>query len=284
MIFSNILLSIICVQLASPVHGDKPTLEIETTNIGLGEALEVAFRFKEDSTIKPSISDFVGIYGREVEGGSDYEAYLYTCGADKSTYKQCEYLDPPQSGALTFSAEDLGVGYHADEYWPLNPGKYKACLVAYDTESYEYTLLSECKNFKVNGISNANLKQVDIMRKNRRVSVGDSITIRFNSGLATTVGQWIALYPSDEFENEGGITDSYHWIYTGCDNQIGNQRSELCSKIVNEGKVVIDQSSQEYWALPAGEYKVCLIFNTNENADNKYDLFKCSRKKLTIME
>ena len=50
------------------------------------------------------------------------------------------------------------------------------------------------------------------------------------------------------------------------------------------GKVVIDQSSQEYWALPAGEYKVCLIFNTNENADNKYDLFKCSRKKLTIME
>lgn len=283
MVLSKILLGILHVQLLVPVFGNNPVLEITSRKIALNADLEVAFTY-EDSSTKPSKHDFVGIYNGEdgsEEGGTDYEGYTYTCGADKDPKIQCANLDAPISGTLTFSANGLSTGYYsANQDWPLNAGKYKVCLFNYDPKSEKYTMLSKCKNFQVDRILKADLKEVAVFKqKTKKFQVGKPITIKFNSEKVTSGSQWIVLHQPD-----GTLTKqtSDHWVYTGCNNQIGNQRSELCTNMVNKGSVVLNQASQEKWAPPAGEYEVCLVFSINMNADDEYDVFKCSKKNLTI--
>jgi len=287
MILSKILLGIIHVQLLSPALGNKtPTLEITETEIEFGADLEVIFKLKDT---KPSLGDFVGIYKKGEYDVDDYEAYLYTCDS-KDYESSCLYLDPPKEGTLTFSVRDPDCGSGARQDWPLNPGRYQACLFNYDEGKETSTLLSKkCEQFKIKGIEKKALKKVTVLMDGMlKFDVGAPITFNFKSKQATIPGQWFTIYPAEGFNSTGGLSrikDKVdHWIYAGCNNQFGDQKTELCSKTVSEGTVVMNQVSQKFWAIPAGKYKVCLIFSTNTNEEDKYTWFKCHKKAIRIVK
>jgi len=284
MIFSNILLSILHAQLLLPVLGeDLATVEIVDKVIEFGADLEVKFRY-EGSDIQPRLGNYVGIYKKgQIDDDTTEEAYLYTCNSNDYE-ENCKYLDAPAEGNLTFSVRDpYGK---AAQWWPVNPGRYQACLYN-EAADGTFNLISDCEEFTVKKIPDKKLKKVSVFKKGpNKFKLGAPITLKIKNEGFEAPGQWISLQPAKGFDSTGGLTSysgsSDHWIYFGCNNQFGDQASELCDKSVSDGDVVISQLSQKYWAVPAGKYKVCLVFSHNVNDDDKYPLFKCAKKHIII--
>jgi len=282
MIFSNILLGILHAQLLFPVLGsEKATLELVENLIEFGAGLEVVFKY-EGNGIEPSLGDYVGIYKEgQVDEDDDYveEAYLYTCNSDDFE-ENCKHLDAPKEGALKFTVSDP-----LSSNWPLNPGAYQACMYR-EAGDGTYTSISNCEEFSVKGISKKKLKKVPVLNKESKTKFkfGAPITLKIKSLPVTIPGQWISLHPAKGFDSKGGLDRATidQYIYVGCNNQFGDQESGLCAKLVSQGDVVISQLSQEYWAIPAGKYKVCLVFSQKVNDENKYPIFKCDKKGKTI--
>jgi len=287
MIFSNILLIILHAQLLLPVLGeDLVTVEIVNKAIEFDEDLEVTFRY-EGNDIQPSLGDYIGIYKKgQIDDDTIEETYLYTCNSNDYE-ENCKYLDAPAEGTLTFSVRDpYGDSGGYDRWWPLNPGNYQACLYN-EAADGTYNLISDCEEFKVKGIKVKKLKKVTVLKKGpRKFKLGAPITLKIENKQVEAPGQWISLQPAKGFDSTGGLTSysgsSDHWLYFGCNNQFGDQDSGLCGKSVSVGDVEISQLSQEYWAVPVGKYKVCLVFSHNVNDDDKYPLFKCAEKLITI--
>jgi len=283
MIFSNILLGILHAQLLFPVLGsEKATLSLVDNQIEFGAGLEVVFKY-EGNGIKPSLGDYVGIYKEgQVGEGDDYveEEYLYTCNSDDFE-ENCKYLDAPKEGALKFTVSDPTYN------WPLNPGAYQACMYRVAGDG-TYTSISNCEKFSVKGISKKKLKKVPVTTRKSKTTfkLGAPITLKIKSLPVTIPGQWISLHPAKGFNSKGGLNRATitHYIYVGCNNMFGDQKSGMCAKLVSQGDVVISQLSQEYWAVPPGNYKVCLIFSQTVNDENKYPIFKCAKKEITIQK
>jgi len=166
MIFSNILLIILHAQLLLPVLGEHlATIEIVNDVIEFGADLEVMFSY-EGSDIQPSLGNYVGIYKKgRIDDDTTEEAYLYTCNSNDYE-ENCKYLDAPAEGTLTFSVRDpYGK---VDQWWPVNPGEYQACLYneaadctfnSIDCEGFNvtYNLISNCEGFKVKGVPDKKL-------------------------------------------------------------------------------------------------------------------------------
>merc|ERR1740136_228070 len=115
-------------------------------------------------------------------------------------------------------------------------------------------------------IEKAKVKAPAKLKDDKRMS----FKVKFKTPI-TVQNQWMGLYHA---ESDGGLPIDMNsvlaWVYTGCNNQEGNQSDESCVEEKKKGAVnfVLDQQ------LKKGSYRACVHFAINE----PFDLFKCSEE------
>jgi len=232
-----------------------------------GKPIEISF--DDPTQDEASNLGWIGIYrdyGKytmdEIPGRDDLSAWQNTWGGQ-------DYLDPPVfSGTLTFSSK---YPYSTNEdKFPYVSGNYRVCYINYNTES-EVDKLIICKPLKVKApkskmIEKAKVKAPAKLKDDKRMS----FKVKFKTPI-TVQNQWMGLYHA---ESDGGLPIDMNsvltWVYTGCNNQEGNQSDESCVEEKKKGAVnfVLDQQ------LKKGSYRACVHFAINE----PFDLFKCSEE------
>lgn len=306
MIFSNILPGILLAQLLFPVLGgpatflsedptpdlpngnvtgvditaddrnsqSKPTIEIKIkgkkNKFKFGSKLKVMFKYSSEG-MQPKLNHWVGIYRKE--SIKKHQAYLYTCGRKNNNH--CKHA--PKSGTLTYSVHDPASG--TGQLWPLNPGEYTICLF-----DGGYNVISNCLSYEIKTIKNKVIKKVEgITSRKRKFQVEDSIILNFDVRPVSIPGTWIGLY-LEGYDDKEGLPDTNRWIYPACNNQHGDQMSNLCAKSPEKGEIVINRNSMRVFPLKAGKYYACTVFNSNAMANGKFELYKCDSKPIIITE
>lgn len=218
-----------------PAQVDMPhTLRTDQARYEAGETITVEFTGAERAT------DWIGIYP-EGSSPADGPSHLwkYVGGSQEPT-------DDPQTGTVTFDADDPGEGAGS---WPLVAGDYDVYLLADDG----WDVLAQ-SSFRV--LSEDEVPSISLEEDS--YAPGEAIEVSFANGSGDS-GSWVGIYPE-------GVSP-------------GSQASLVWSYIDGavDGTVVLDRHSPgTTWPLEPGAYEVHLF------RDNGYTVIATT--DLTVAE
>lgn len=238
------------------------------TKKAFGQELDVEF-----VAANPTKKTYVGIFPKRdgEEFGDTLSLWSDSCGG-QTQKKACAI------GRIIFNAFD--PSYDENEQIPLNPGDYQLCLMD-ETDGYPGVQLA-CEDFTVKEMKKKLIGSSKIRATKNVFEVGEPITVKFFTK-KPVVKQWVGLYRLADVVDVGEELpdDGIYWIYTGCNNQSGDQEDNNdCANKLKKGSISFeadtldrDSSSTPDWAdaVPAGEYILCLCFNHF----SPYTQFKC---------
>lgn len=255
---------------------DKIKVDCKNNECDFGEPIQVSFQVDNDEA-HDGENDWIGIFAakeKNLHGGTT-ELWTHTCGFQ---WEHRPFLCPNlKSGTVTFDGMDPKVdGYN--QLWPLSRGKYKVCHLNYGDE-----LLQKCKKFEVtlSRDTKSKIKRKAMIEPTKKVyDYGEDIVADFDVGvefLNTRVS--IMRHP-----NNGDQQNYVNWVYTGCNNQDGDQRwsydlSDNCLKTQRSGKVTFttdntaSPSDSNSVVLEGGKYEMRILYNNDwqqgPNADTE---------------
>ena len=270
MVYPNITLSLLLVNLLA-VTG-KITF---SSRVKFSKQIEVEFDKVKDATIH----DYIGIY--EYNKGDNLnnnpfnerlQFYTYFCASQKGV--ECAALGKG-NGSVVFNGVDPDEGYK--DQWPLNPRSYKLCHMREGSdENGKETgeLIGKCKKLKVklSRKRKEKIKNDGFVLAEKSYKEGDKIEISFNSVMKSQ-NSWIGIYQKNITHP---TNEKYMWVYTGCDNVLGDQinikgMSNDCIEKKKKGKVTFgpDNTGRAAldWPPPPGEYYIRLNYYNNDPHD-----------------
>jgi len=270
MVYPKITLSLLLVNLlvvtGEIVVEPLPKIEFDSPAI-FAEQIEVKFESREATT-----NDYIGIYkyGKNddlTKNPSDRKPYFYSyfCGSQDKV--SCNALEAGE-GSVVFNGVDPSEAFKL--HWPLNPRKYKVCHMRLVNEKHtvekprtrkKSQLIGECKELQVKLPIRKNkiLRKTVVNSVKEKYKYGEEIKIQFKSGIETQ-NSWIQIY---------GMYHIYGlWLYTGCNNNVGDQdQSDDCKETAKEGYVTFGPEnvgvSGVDWPPPAGEYIIQFSYYYN---------------------
>jgi len=266
MVYPNITLSLLLVNLLV-VTGKivvEPLSKIEFESPAIfAEQIEVKFESSETTT-----KDYIAIY-RNTDLAKDPSLkplfYSYLCGSQDKV--SCTALEAGE-GSVVFNGVDPSEAFK--RYWPPNPNKYKVCHRRLEKKRHtvdvrrhrrKSQLIGECKVLQVKLPTSRLriLRRTDLMSVKETYKYGEEIQIKFKSGIETQ-NTWIQFY--------GSNVSCGMWLYTGCNNNVGDQdESDDCKETAKEGIVTFGPenvgNSWCAWPPPAGEYYFSIHFLMN---------------------
>lgn len=263
-------------------------------NIAFGRGFDVSFDIE-----KPKAKDWIGIYKHDDtkmnvnpfgKARTPTLYWMYTCGSQDP--KACPKLS---SGTVRFDGEDPTA--EGMDVWTIRPAEYKMCLhrkrrMGNDGEQTA-ELIGPCTKFYVK-LNNSKKKQLSkgsyISSKKTMYEHGETIEAIFKT---KTVIQdiWVGIYkkyphipiPTIETQALPGLGEPEIWVYTSCNNAIGDQeQSRHCSKRLRNGMVSFNASntgsSKQDWPLSPGEYFMAINFYCNY----PFKVFKSATKSFKV--
>jgi hypothetical protein len=256
--YSLPLLSLVFVQLLSLVTAqNKITLKVRK-KIPFGKNILVKLTIPNSSD-----TNWLGVYGNTVEDPANVDSllWMYLCGNQD---EGCE----KDKGRAVFKIAGPDTTSTAD--YPLNPGKYKVCLmnVTSGPGEEEVSEKLKCSPFQVKALSNALVQQSSVTPSKTTYAVGETISASYVSKTKTP-NVWIGIFSPDEVTGKTLPNDD-SYVYAACNNKEGNTgESEMCRSKKKMGDVDFTQESP-----PAGTYVLCMCFNANR----PYNKFVCSEE------
>lgn len=273
----------------------KITLSVLLANlIAVASVLKVpkkrpfAKRIKVEFTVDEATKDdYIGIYYYDTgppyyydEGpldtnpfGEDLMYYVYLCGSQERVM-----CDAVQDGTGTVFFDGLDPSEEYEDQWPLNPRRYKVCHMRQgedDDGNETGELIQACKKMTVKMNKKKRIKvenKASVEAVKNTYNVDEKITVKFDLAFKSQ-NSWVGIYDLDP------NGDELMWVYTGCNNVLGDQvqtgdESNDCIKKKKKGQVTFDESntgrSSQEWPLPPGEYYLKLQYYNN----SPYDLYK----------
>lgn len=256
-----------------------------------GESIKVGFRtFDADEEARSRY--YVGLYSNKFD--SEFENLSlssWLCGDSSCRTDNTTVF--PAKGNIKFSAEDPDHDYHGE--FPPNDGKYEVCLVDEvgflgDLNPHNTSSIAlQCKTIYVKSIRNIASKKSLVKVEKERYAFNETIKVIFKAKVLIPK-MWIGIFNSTDVvgKDELRLEDEISWLYTGCNNQSGDQsENNDCAALgtKKKGKVFFEEKNVDkydsQWPIPLGTYRICLVFAYNSPYKKKY--FKCSDKD-TIVE
>mmetsp|Transcript_13627 Transcript_13627/g.17203 ORF Transcript_13627/g.17203 Transcript_13627/m.17203 type:complete len:289 (-) Transcript_13627:86-952(-) len=223
---------------------------------------------------------WVGLYDEDPVDGAYYHydaLWSGICGSQDSWYEGCDGV-MPTTGSITFSAKDPSHDSYTE--FPIPDGNWYACLWTAD-----YIAVGDCAEFKVKSLPSKVLNDATIGPIKPNVKTM-TLTVSWETPIPI-VKQWIGIFPvGDIIDGELPTNSTNPWLYTGCNNQSGNQEENNdCSLRKTNGRVTfntqtIDRYTGTIWPPEQGTYKVCLV--THYEPPYTKGTYKCMRKNLKI--
>jgi hypothetical protein len=217
-------------------------------------------------------NNYLSIFHMDVADDEDEAMYGYLCtGTQESGV--VDGCDGSKTGdTIDFYATDPALEY--DEQWPLNPGQYRACL------RFSGNINLACEQFTISAIPSDAAPYTALYPLKKTYKYGTPIKGRFYFPFTYT-NTWVGLYrANDASHSSSEIEEPLMWLYTGCNNQEGNQKeTNDCSKKKRKGNFQFDEKvedrSELYFAeIIAGNYRFCISYLNN----SPYVTFACSDK------
>lgn len=244
----------------------------------------------------PSDMDWFAIYKYSIDDPLDYNPYdedsmfwTYACGT-QDPGDDCSAIS---DGQVVFNGVDPTE--EDDDQWPISNGMYKVCHFreGEDDEGNETAeLLQPCKPFNVRFTERFKAKWPtgSVEPVESTYSEGETVVAQFDAGTYVPNG-WIAIFKKGETD-----PGNYEvWIYTGCNNVVGNQdgdgvvdddKSNDCTRVKRKGKVTFNANTlyrngpENDWPLAPGEYFLRLQYKNN----SPYNVYKDSTTTFTVVE
>jgi len=245
------------VQLLSLVTAqNKITLKVKK-KIPFGKNILVRFTIPN-----PSDTNWLGVYKSTVEDPANASdmLWMYMCGNQQD--EGCT----KEKGRAVFKIAGPDTTSTAD--YPLNPGKYKVCLmnVTSGEDEDEVSELLKCSPFQVKALSNALVTSSKVTPIKTTYASGEVVSATYVSNTKSP-NVWIGIFTPDEVTGTQLPHDDTY-VYAACNNKEGNTgESEMCSKRKKKGTVDFTEEN-----LPDGTYVLCMCFIANR----PYNKFVCS--------
>ncbi len=253
----------------TPAPTKPPEIDVYPSKMNFGSDFEVEFY-----NPGPNTSNWIGIFSKY--GGTEALLSSNTCGkkneegekkskgGGKSKKSKKSKCSPKESGTIDFSIS--GPDLNDASNMPLNPGKYKACLM----EGKNTRIV--CSNFEIDDIPQRDIYRTSLTPTNDKFGYGEGASVSFSSNRSLPVNAWIGIFGADDVNNNSKDLpkDSYTYAraYAGCNNRDGNESEQkACSIRKRYGTV-----DNFYGLIPVGTYRFCLSFFSNR----PYTAFKCS--------
>jgi len=228
----------------------------------------------------PTTKDWIGIYRSSTKDSlstnpfdRDEMFFVYTCNG-----RQEIPLDPTAmtNGTVRFNGVDPSEEYY--NQWPISPRKYKVCLMRESTDENgdeAGELLADCVPLKIklarkkrNRIKN----KAQVYALKTEVKFDEPFQVYFNQKFPVPNSSIMIYRPGDALDIAG--VNEAMWVYTGCDNVLGDQvshpaysKSNDCRKKRRKGTVNFNATNTGRadidWPLPVGEYVVRLEYYNN---------------------
>jgi hypothetical protein len=254
------LLSLVFVQLLSLVTAQNEITIKVMEKIKFGQSIAVKF-----TNPNPLDTNWLGVYNSTVEDPAIANdlMWMYMCG------NQDEGCAAKEKGTAVFKIAGNDTTSALD--YPLNPGKYKVCLMDANPREDEVSEVLKCSPFQVEALNNALVTSSSVTPSKLTYTVGETISASYESKTKTP-NVWIGIFTSDEIfpssEPVKVLPNDDSYVYAACNNKEGNTgESEMCSKRTRRGFVDFTQESP-----PANTYVLCMCFNANK----PYNKFVCS--------
>lgn len=243
------------------------------------QAISIKFNYPNDYA--PKNRDWVGIFEdtdpslsltEYPQSDDNLSLFLRICNQKDAPCPDSS-LPLPSTGTLKFYVTDPSADY--EKQWPIPIGKYRACLVddggSDNVSTGNYQVVGSCMKFRVKGTK----KSKDMARKSRvkvlktTYDYEETISARFRNAKRIT-NAWVGIYDFDAGLKKGNPTvdDPLMWVYTGCNNVLGNQiTNNDCAKRTRDGQVDFKEDntgrSAIDWPLPRGKYMMMISFDNN---------------------
>ena len=258
-----------------------------SSRVKFSKQIEVEFDKVKDATIH----DYIGIY--EYNKGDNLnnnpfnerlQFYTYFCASQSRV--ECAALGKG-NGSVVFNGVDPDEGYK--DQWPLNPRSYKLCHMREGSDGNGKEtgeLIGKCKKLKVklSRKRKEKIKNDGFVLAEKSYKEGDKIEISFNSVMKSQ-NSWIGIYQKNITHP---TNEKYMWVYTGCDNVLGDQKnikgmSNDCIKKKKKGKVTFgpDNTGRAAldWPPPPGEYYIRLNYYNND----PHDFYIAGNETFTVL-
>jgi len=238
--------------------------------IGFGKRVVASFNVDI-----PTTEDWIGIYR------SDTNDNLSANPFEKEdpmfwAYTKSISGNARTTGTATFNGIDPSEEW--DNQWPVNPGKYKVCLMREsddDNGDESGELLADCVPLKINLARkkrNRAKNKAQVWAPKKEVKFDEPFQIKFNSKFKVPNSSIMIYFPKDA--EDVFSQNEAMWVYTGCDNVQGDQvpdpnweKSNDCRKKRKKGTVNFNATNtgraKQDWPLPVGEYVVRLEYYNN---------------------
>lgn len=214
---------------------------------------------------------YIGFFQNSKE---TYWLWQHPCGnQDFFGEKSCK------KGTIVVDAKDPDEdGY---EQLPLPPGNWHVCLMD-ETTHYPGEVIT-CAPLTIRPMDKEDIENSYIETTKKMFRKGEAITASFYSP-KPIAKQFVGIYPASELKgNKKRLDgDGIKWIYTGCNNQSGNQEENNdCSKRLKIGQISFNAETMDRWGYPDpdwykdlsyGKYKLCLVYDYVE----PYTQWTCS--------
>lgn len=255
----GLLVSSACLTTAN-----SQTVTVEKKNkLQYDQAINIKFDYPQDYA--PKDRDWVGIFEDTnpslplttyPESDGNLSFYLRICNQSDAP---CPALPLPTTGTLQFYVKDPSAAY--EKQWPIPIGEYRACLVDDGGSGNEYTgnyqVVGSCMKFSVKK-SRKSRKMVSKSRVKVLKSTynyEETISASFKNARMIT-NAWVGIYDYDADLKKGdpGVDDPLMWVYTGCNNVMGDQNTNNnCAVKKKHGQVDFKEDNTYGWPLPEGK-------------------------------
>jgi len=270
----GLLVSSACLTTAN-----SQTVTVEKKNkLQYDQAINIKFDYPQDYA--PKDRDWVGIFEDTnpslplttyPESDGNLSFYLRICNQSDAP---CPALPLPTTGTLQFYVKDPSAAY--EKQWPIPIGEYRACLVDDGGSGNEYTgnyqVVGSCMKFSVKK-SRKSRKMVSKSRVKVLKSTynyEETISASFKNARMIT-NAWVGIYDYDADLKKGdpGVDDPLMWVYTGCNNVMGDQNTNNnCAVKKKHGQVDFKEDNTYGWPLPEGKYMLMISFDNNSPHGN----------------
>jgi len=265
----GLLVSSACLTTAN-----SQTVTVEKKNkLQYDQAINIKFDYPQDYA--PKDRDWVGIFEDTnpslplttyPESDGNLSFYLRICNQSDAP---CPALPLPTTGTLQFYVKDPSAAY--EKQWPIPIGEYRACLVddggSGNESTGNYQVVGSCMKFSVK----ESKKSTKMVLKSRvkvlksTYNYEETISASFKNARMIT-NAWVGIYDYDADLKKGdpGVDDPLMWVYTGCNNVMGDQNTNNnCAIKEKFGQVDFKEDNTDGWPLPEGKYMVMISFDNN---------------------
>mmetsp|Transcript_53799 Transcript_53799/g.60102 ORF Transcript_53799/g.60102 Transcript_53799/m.60102 type:complete len:300 (+) Transcript_53799:88-987(+) len=275
----NHLLAILGLLVSSAflTTANAETIKFDKKSYRFDEAINIEFNYPNN--YEPKNRDWVGVFNDDKIPKSvplttypdDHylSLYLRICNQQEAPCPN----SVPSTGTLKFYVTDPSAEY--EEAWPIQPGIYRACLIddgaSDNVSSGNYQVVGSCKKFKVKRTKFKKMvlkSEVKVLKTSYNFE--ETISALFQNENKIT-NAWVGIYDYDETLEIGNpaVKDRLLWVYTGCNNVSGNQKtSNNCGKKTKYGRVDFREDNTKHtkagpvsWPLPKGKYIMAISFD-----------------------